>query len=113
MQSSFYGVNLRRAEVLSDGKRLPVVVNVGSHTSFSAHVEIVSGTWSTAVLAFRKLNAPTGSGADYSTPVTLSTAGMTDLQACESEYVRAETSTGEGSDLIVNIHFHTRNTEVV
>lgn len=113
MQVSFYGINLNRAEVLSDRYGSPIIVNVGTQSSFSAHVEVVSGTWGSTVLAFRKLNAPTGAGADYDTAVTLSAAGMTDLTPCESEYVRAETTTGAGSDLIVNIHFHSRNTEVV
>ena len=113
MQVSFYGINLRRAEVLSDQYGNAVIVNVGTRSSFSAHAEVVSGTWGSTVLAFRKLNAATGEGADYDPAVTLSAAGMTDLTPCESEYVRAETTTGAGSDLIVNIHFHSRNTEVV
>lgn len=107
---SFYGVNLARAERLADSVGRLVAVNVSAASLWSAQVEIVSGSFASASIAFRKTNAPGAIGVDYSTAVTLAAAGMTTLQVCESEYVQAENTVANGSALVVNIHFHLRDT---
>jgi len=108
---SFYGVNLKRDERLADDKGSLVMANVAAFGTLSMQVEHISGTWTaTTILHLRKINTPYGIGVAYATPVTLNAAGMTELLVSESEYVVCETSVGEGTDLIVNIHFHLRET---
>lgn len=107
---SFYGVDLTRAERLSDSDGRLVSIPVGGQSLWCAQVELVSGAFSAASIAFRKANAYGARGVDYTSAVTLAAAGITALQVCESEFIQAENTVANGAALVVNVHFHTRTT---
>jgi hypothetical protein len=113
MDYQFTACDLNRFGWMRDlGERL-VFVDMGTDDVFNITVELVTGSWSTAVAHIHYANALTGPWVDFTTNLRFNSADRTTgLVAHVGRYVRVEVTTVTGAECRVDIQIHTRKSAI-
>ncbi len=113
MDYAFIGCDLNRAGCMRDANETLVAWDMGNDDVFVAIVELVTGSWSTAVVHIHYSNTITGPWSDYTTNLRFTSADRTTgLTAHVGRYVRCEVTTTPGAECRVDVTVHTRRSDI-
>lgn len=109
----FRRVNLKYAQVASDINGSTCMIDAEGADVVSVQAVLAEGTWSAARIRLRRTNSRSAPLIDYDAPLEITpTATMTPLAIVPSQFVGVEVTTGEGSDVFVDLYIHLRKSSV-
>lgn len=113
MDLEFLACDMNRIGWMRDINESLVVVDMGTDDVFNMTVELVTGSWSTAVVHIHYANSVTGPWVDFTNNIRFNSADRTTgLVAHVGRYVRCEVITAPGAECRVDIRVHTRKSEI-
>jgi hypothetical protein len=113
MEYEFLACDLNRMGCMRDLAERLVVVDMGTDDVFNITIELVTGSWSTAVVHIHYANALTGPWVDFTNNLRFTSADRTTgLAAHVGRYVRCEVTTTPGAECRVDVRVHTRRSAI-